>query len=49
LLKDIDPTALDFIRKCLVINGAERFSCEQLLSHAYFDEAFKKNFVNEVS
>jgi serine/threonine protein kinase len=47
LLKDIDPTALDFIRKCLVVDGKQRHSCEQLLSHEYFDEDFKRKFAGD--
>jgi serine/threonine protein kinase len=44
LLKDIDPLALDFIRKCLVVDGKQRHSCEQLLTHEYFDDEFKRKF-----
>lgn len=45
LLKDIDDLALDFIRKCLVIDGQKRSTCGELMEHPYFDEAFKLKFV----
>ena len=44
LLKDIDETQLDFVRKCLVIDGAERAKMKDLLVHPVFDEEFRKNF-----
>lgn len=47
LLKGIAPLQLDFLRQCLVIDGAKRASAEQLLQHEYFDEDFKRRFESE--
>ena len=41
LLKDIDENCLDFIRKCLVIDGSARSTMSQLLEHPLFDEEFR--------
>ena len=45
LLKDIDDLALDFLRKCLVIDGLKRSTCSELMKHPYFDEEFRSRFV----
>ena len=44
LLKDIDETSLDFIRKCLVIDGQARTTMADLLVHPVFDEEFRAAF-----
>ena len=44
LLKGINETQLDFVRKCLVIDGAGRATMTDLLEHPVFDEEFKNNF-----
>ena len=44
LLKGISETQLDFVRKCLVIDGAARAKMTDLLEHPVFDEEFKANF-----
>ena len=44
LLKDINETQLDFIRKCLIIDGGKRANLPDLLEHPVFDEEFKANF-----
>jgi len=48
LLKGIDETQLDFVRKCLVIDGAERAKMIDLLDHPVFDEDFRNNFDAEL-
>lgn len=44
LLKDIDAVSLDFIRKCLVIDGNVRVKTKDLLEHPLFDSAFVEKF-----
>ena len=44
LLKDIDEDSLDFIRKCLVIDGQARTTMADLLVHPVFNEEFRKAF-----
>ena len=44
LLKDIDGDSLDFIRKCLVIDGRARTTMADLLVHPVFDEEFRAGF-----
>lgn len=44
LLKGINPTQLDFIRKCLVIDGGERAKMTDLLDHPVFDEEFRNGY-----
>lgn len=44
LLKDIDENSIDFIRKCLLIDGNERCKTTELLAHPIFDKEFVDNF-----
>ena len=44
LLKGITDTQLDFLRRCLVIDGGVRATLAELLEHPIFDEAFKSSF-----
>ena len=44
LLKNISPTQLDFVRKCLIIDGSQRATMEELLDHPIFDEDFKSMY-----
>jgi cyclin-dependent kinase-like len=44
LLKDIDEVSLDFIRKCLVIDGASRSTTKELINHPLFDKEFIDSF-----
>ena len=44
LLKEMGEVELDFLRKCLVIDGGERASVDQLLEHEYFNQEFKTEF-----
>ena len=44
LLKDMNETELDFLRKCLTIDGTQRYTVEQLLNHEYFTQEFKDEF-----
>ena len=41
LLKDMSEIELDFLRKCLIVDGAERGSVNDLLLHPYFSAEFK--------
>ena len=43
-MKGINETQLDFVRKCLVIDGGARAKMTELLDHPVFDEEFKNNF-----
>lgn len=44
LLKDIDDVSLDFLRKCLVIDGSKRANTSDLLNHPFFDKEFLDGF-----
>lgn len=44
LLQDIDEVSLDFIRKCLVIDGSLRAKTKELLEHPLFDKEFVDGF-----
>lgn len=44
LLKGITATQLDFLRKCLIIDGAKRATLPELLVHPIFDEEFRAGF-----
>lgn len=44
LLKNIDDTQLDFIRRCLVIDGGTRATLAELLEHPIFDEEFRSKY-----
>lgn len=44
LLTGMDTISLDFIRKCLAIDGRQRISAQELLDHDYFDADFKEKF-----
>ena len=44
LLKGMSEVELDFLRCCLVIDGQQRKSVDDLLSHPYFDQEFKQLF-----
>ena len=44
LLKGINDTQLDFIRRCLVIDGGQRAKLSELLEHPVFDEEFRTGF-----
>ncbi|CAH2013621.1 unnamed protein product [Acanthoscelides obtectus] len=46
LPEDCPPAALDFLKKCLDKDPAKRWTCEELLSHKYFD-AIEKDSENE--
>lgn len=37
LLKGINSLELDFLRKCLIIDGSQRATAEELLKHEYFN------------
>jgi len=37
LVKEMSDIELDFLRKCLVIDGQSRPSVDQLIEHIYFD------------
>ena len=41
LLKNINETQLDFVRRCLVIDGGTRANLAELLVHPVFDEEFR--------
>jgi serine/threonine protein kinase len=40
LIKDMSELELDFLRSCLVIDGQQRPSVDQLLEHPFFDKEF---------
>ena len=44
LLKNIDEQSLDFLRKCLVIDGTQRATLAELVTHPYFDEEFRQEY-----
>ena len=44
LLKNLDADSLDFIRKCLVIDGNMRCKTSDLLNHPIFNKQFVDNF-----
>lgn len=48
LLKDIDDVSLDFIRKCLVIDGSNRCTTKDLLEHPLFDKDFVDQFEKDL-
>lgn len=48
LLKDIDEVSLDFIRKCLVIDGSVRSKTKELLDHPLFDKEFVNRFEHKL-
>jgi cyclin-dependent kinase-like len=48
LLKDIDELSLDFIRKCLVIDGNVRCKTKDLLEHPIFDKPFVDRFEQNI-
>jgi len=41
LLKGMSEVELDFLRCCLVVDGQQRKSVNDLISHKYFDDEFK--------
>lgn len=47
LLKGMSEVELDFLRCCLVVDGQQRKSVNDLISHQYFDEEFKQEFERE--
>ena len=49
LLKNIDDTSLDFLRKCLIIDGAQRATLADLVNHPYFDDDFKQGFEEDIA
>lgn len=49
LLRGMSEVELDFLRCCLVIDGQQRKSVLDLISHQYFDEEFKQQFEREFS
>ena len=44
LLKGITETQLDFVRRCLVIDGSQRAKMRELLDHPVFDDDFKAGY-----
>jgi len=44
LLKDIDSESLDFIRKCLLIDGGSRCTTSELIDHPIFGEEYIERF-----
>jgi serine/threonine protein kinase len=44
LLKNIDEQSLDFLRKCLLIDGSQRPKLTELVEHPYFDAEFREKF-----
>lgn len=48
LLKDIDEFSLDFIRKCLLIDGNTRCKTKELLEHPIFDKDFVNRFEEKI-
>jgi serine/threonine protein kinase len=48
LLKNIDDESIDFIRKCLVIDGSVRCKTSELLNHPFFDKEFRDNFESKL-
>lgn len=44
LLNGMSEIELDFLRKCLVVDGSKRDTVHDLLQHDYFDQRFKIEF-----
>lgn len=47
LLKGVSEEQLDFLRRCLVIDGSGRSTASELLESSYFDQEFKEKFEAE--
>lgn len=48
LLKNISDDQLDFLRRCMVIDGEQRATMVELLEHPVFDEEFKNSFEDRI-
>lgn len=48
LLKGINQVELDFLRRCLIIDGTKRATAEELLKHEYFDSEFVEQYESNV-
>ncbi|XP_028131093.1 cyclin-dependent kinase-like 1 isoform X1 [Diabrotica virgifera virgifera] len=44
----VNPTTLDFLKKCLDKDPVKRWTCEKLLTHAYFDNLHYKIEENDI-
>jgi serine/threonine protein kinase len=43
-----EDESIDFIRKCLVIDGSVRCKTSELLNHPFFDKEFRDNFESKL-
>ena len=48
LLTEMSEVELDFLRQCLVIDGLQRSSVNELLVHEYFDEEFRTSIEEQI-